>query len=686
MSTRDSAVHDSAVPDSMADGRQVTWLPTEEQRRASRLWDFMSWVAGHRNVRVADYREVWRWSVREPAEFWDAVRQYFGVVGEGFQGPALAEERMPGAVWYPNARLNFAENVLRHARDPRLAETTAVLTIDEDNAALELTWRQLATQVASLAAHLKRLGVEPGDRVAAVLPNLPEAVIGLLAAASIGAVWTINSPDLSAPSTLDRLLQLEPKILIGVDGYRFNGKDVHRLDHLAEVEAGLPGLRHTILVRHLNPASEPGAGPAATGRLDFAALVADDVEPACLRVPFDHPLWILFSSGTTGSPKGIVHGHGGMTLEALKGTGLNQDMGPGDRYYVAANTSWMVWNTLVNNLMSGASVVTYAGSPTHRRKDRQFEVIALTGATMFATGAAYLSLVEKSGLDPGKEWDLSLLRSILSTGSPLPDSTWRWVHEHVKRDIHLGSDTGGTDICSGFIGSNPLEPVHLGRLQGPLLGVAVEAWSEAGERVVGEVGEMVITRPMPSMPVSFWGDEDGTKYRGSYFEKFPGAWTQGDWITETPEGEFIVHGRSDATLNRLGVRLGSGDIYAALQHVPEVRDALVLGLEQPDGGYWMPLFVVLDDELTDELRTRINTTIREHTSHRHVPDDIIAAPGVPVTHALKKIEVPIKKLFTGHDPGTAVNRGSLANPEVVDWYVDQAQRFRTEGRPRTRMR
>ncbi|QXJ26430.1 acetoacetate--CoA ligase [Actinomadura graeca] len=670
----------------MADGRQLTWLPTEEQRRASRLWDFMAWVTRHRNVRPADYREVWRWSVREPADFWDAVRQYFGVVGEGFQGPALAEERMPGAVWYPHARLNFAENVLRHARDPRLAETTAVLTVDEDNAASALTWRQLAAQVTSLAAHLKRLGVEPGDRVAAVLPNLPEAVIGLLAAASIGAVWTINSPDLSAPSTLDRLLQLEPKILIGVDGYRFNGKDVHRLDHLAEVEAGLPGLRHTILVRHLDPAPEPGAGPVASGRLDFAALVADDVEPACLRVPFDHPLWILFSSGTTGSPKGIVHGHGGMTLEALKGTALNQDMGPGDRYYVAANTSWMVWNTLVNTLMSGASVVTYAGSPTHRRKDRQFEVIALTGATMFATGAAYLSLVERSGLEPGTEWDLSLLRSILSTGSPLPDSTWRWVHEQVKRDVHLGSDTGGTDICSGFIGSNPLEPVHLGRLQGPLLGVAVEARSEAGERVVGEVGEMVITRPMPSMPVSFWGDEDGAKYRGSYFEKFPGAWTQGDWITETPEGEFIVHGRSDATLNRLGVRLGSGDIYAALRHVPEVRDALVLGLEQPDGGYWMPLFVVLDDELTDELKTKINTTIREHTSHRHVPDDIIAAPAVPVTHALKKIEVPIKKLFTGHDPATAVNRGSLANPEVVDWYVDQAQRFRTEGRPRTRVR
>ncbi|MER5530777.1 acetoacetate--CoA ligase [Streptomyces sp. NPDC002677] len=663
----------NAVHDSTADGRQVTWQPTAEQRESTRLWDFMSWTAEHRDLRLTDYREVWQWSVREPAEFWDAVREYFGVVGEGFQGPALAEERMPGAVWYPHARLNFAENVLRHARDPRCADTTAVLTVDEDDTLSELTWRQLASQVASLAAHLKRLGVGPGDRVAAVLPNLPEAVVGLLAAVSIGAVWTINSPDLSAPATLDRLRQLEPKILIGVDGYRFNGREFPRLDHLAEVEAGLPGLQHTLLVRHL----EPGAEPVDSGHLDFAALVADDVEPSFARLPFDHPLWVLLSSGTTGTPKGIVHGHGGMTLEALKGTGLNQDMGPGDRYYVAANTSWMVWNTLVNNLMSGASVVTYAGSPTLRRKDRQFEIIALTGATMFATGAAYLSLVEKAALEPGKEWDLSRLRSLLSTGSPLPDSTWRWVHDHVKHDVHLGSDTGGTDICSGFIGSNPLEPVHLGRLQGPLLGVAVEARSEAGERVVGEVGELVVTRPMPSMPLFFWGDEDGARYRGSYFEKFPGAWTHGDWITETSEGEFIVHGRSDATLNRQGVRLGSGDIYAALRHVPEVRDALVIGVERPRGGYWMPLFVVLDDStpLSDELTARINATIRERTSHRHVPDDIIAAPAVPVTHAQKKTEVPVKKLFVGHDPDSAVDRGSLANPEAIDWYVEQARRF-----------
>jgi acetoacetyl-CoA synthetase len=664
-----------------ADTRQVTWQPTSEQRQQTRIWDFLSWVEATRSVHLADYRELWRWSVDDLSGFWDAVREYFDVVGEGFDGPALTEERMPGAVWYPGARLNFAENVLRYADSPGFCDTTAVLTIREDDSTSELTWHELRDRVASLAGRLRGLGVEPGDRVAAVLPNLPEAIIGLLATASIGAIWSINSPDLSATATLERLRQLEPTVLIGVDGYRFNGKDIDRVDYLAEVEAGLPFLAHTILVRNPDRAhSATTSENARAGRLDFSALVTDTVEPRYERVPFDHPLWVLFSSGTTGAPKGIVHGHGGITLEALKGTALNQNMGAGNRYYVAANTSWMVWNTLVNNLMSGASVVTYSGSPLFGSPDRQFDIIARTGTTMFATGAAYLSLVEKSGLEPGRTHDLSALASVMSTGSPLPGSTWRWVHDHVKHDVHLGSDSGGTDICSGFIGSNPLEPVHVGEIQGPLLGVAVEAWSESGRRVVGEVGEMVITRPMPSMPVFFWGDDDGSRYLGSYFEKFPGIWAQGDWITETMDGAFVVHGRSDATLNRAGVRLGSADIYAALQHIPDVRESLVIGLEQPDGAYYMPLFVVLADgcQLSEELEKRIRATIRDLASARHVPDDVILAPAIPVTHAQKKIEVPLKKLFSGHSPDTAINRGSLANPESIDWFVDRAERYLTE--------
>lgn len=654
----------------------VTWQPTREQVDGARLSGFMRWVEDRHQISLKNYRDVWTWSVTELSDFWDAVREYFGVVGEGFEGPALVEERMPGAVWYPNARLNFAENLLRHAKDPQLQDVPAIVDVDEDDSRRDITWSQLTGRVGALAEHLREIGVQPGDRVAAVLPNLPEAIIGLLASAAVGAVWTINSPDLSAQATLDRLAQLEPKVLIGADGYRFNGKAFDRLEHFAAVRAGLPTVKHAILVKKLNlelPAAEVGFE-----HRDFDSLTRTPVEPEYLRVPFDHPLWVLFSSGTTGAPKGIIHGHGGMTLEASKGCGLNQDMGPGDLYYVAANTSWMVWNTLVNNLMVGASVVTYAGSPTYGRADRQFQILARTGATMFATGAAYLNLAQKAGIHPGRDWDLSCLRAILSTGSPLPETTWQWVHDEVKEEVHLGSDTGGTDICSGFIGSNPLDPVYLGHLQGPLLGVAVQAWNEQGRPVVGEVGELVVSRPMPSMPVAFWGDTDGSRYRNSYFETFPGAWTQGDWITESEWG-FVVHGRSDATLNRQGVRLGSADIYAAVQQVPEVADSLVIGVEEPNGGYYMPLFVVLKDgaTLTQELSDRIGKTIRSRTSARHVPDTVIQVPGLPVTHAGKKIEIPIKRLFLGHAPEDVINLGSLSNPDTLDWFVQQALGYRS---------
>jgi acetoacetyl-CoA synthetase len=636
----------------------------------------MQWVGEHRGITLADYRQAWRWSVHDVSGFWDAVREYFGVAGTGFNGPALAFERMPGAVWYPSARMNFAENMLLHALTPACADMVAIRSITEDNLVRSLTWRQLHSQVASLATALRALGVQPGERVAAVLPNIPEAIVGLLATASLGAIWTINSPELSVTATLDRLDQLQPVVLIGASRYRFNGKDVDCRAQLYTLPDKLPSLRHTIVV---NDPDEADNAPSARELLDFAALVNDGAEAAYAPVPFDHPLWILFSSGTTGKPKGIVHGHGGMTLEALKFYGLNHDVGIGDVYYVGANTSWMVWNTLAYNLMCGASVVTYAGSPTYGRADRQFDIIARTGTTIFATGAAYLSRVQSAQLSPRRDWDLSQLRSIMSTGSPLPDSTWQWVHEHVKADVHLGSDSGGTEICSAFIGSNPLEPVHLGRLQGPELGVAVQAWDDSGARVIGEVGEMVITKPLPSMPVALWNDPDGARYSAAYFERFPGVWTHGDWITETPEGEFIVHGRSDATLNRGGVRLGSSDIYAALESVPEVLDALVVGAEEPDGGYYMPLFVVLAHgaELTDELATRIKATIRQHSSPRHVPDEIIAAPGVPLTHTLKKAEVPVKKLFAGHDPATAIAKGSLTNPDTIDFYIEQARRRRS---------
>lgn len=651
---------------------ETTWQP--DPAASTRMGSFIDFAAGRGapfEAGMRDHPTLWEWSVSDVSEFWDAVRAYFDVLGDGFSGPALAVERMPGAVWYPEARVNFAENVLRPALDPTRADEPAIIDVTEDDTVTRITWRELASWVAAAADQLTHAGVGPGDRVSAVLPNLPEALVGLLATASIGAVWSICSPDLAADAVVDRLAQLEPTVLIGATGYRFNGKHFDRREYLADVVTRLPTVRQLIVV-----GDRPDAPAWLVPSAGFASLPrAARPFPDFCRLPFDHPLWILFSSGTTGTPKGIVHGHGGILLEALKGTGLCQDMGQGDVYYVAANTSWMVWNTLVTNLASGATVVTYAGSPTFGSPARQFEIIERVGVTMFGVGAAYLALVEKSGTIPRDRWNLERLRSILSTGSPLAPSTWQWVHRAVKADVHLGSDSGGTDICSGFVGSNPISPVHLGESQGPLLGVAAEAWDSSGARVRGTVGELVITRPMPSMPLYLWNDATGERYRDSYFSTFPGVWVQGDWVTETQRGGFVVHGRSDATLNRQGVRMGTGDIYSALQDLPEIAASLVLGIERGDGDYWMPLFVTLSDgnDLDDRLRADISATIRMRASARHVPDAIIPCPAIPVTHAGKRIEVPLKKLFLGRPIDLEAVRGTLANPDALQWFVEYAR-------------
>lgn len=650
----------------------ITWSPTPAQINESKMADFARYSEIAFDRQLPDFRVLLDWSVTEVEEFWRSIQIYFDVLGDGFETTeVLKESVMPFASWFPGAKLNFAENVLRHARNPLTADETAIYQVEEDGSHTALTWAQLESQVASLAATFKELGVERGDRIAAVLPNVPEAVIGLLAAASIGAVWTINSPDLSAEASIRRVKQLEPKILVASDGYMFGGKAIDRRDHTSEVEAGLPSITATVLVRILDAQREPGImAVKEVERVAFDRSVDKQQAPAYERVDFNAPLWILFSSGTTGEPKGIVHGHGGMVLDGLKSICLHQDMGPGDVYYVAANTSWMVWNTLVQNLLAGAAIVTYGGSPKITGKDHHFQIISDFGVTMFATGAAYLTMVEKAGIDPRAGRDFSALRSILSTGSPLPPSTWRWVHDAVKSDVHLGSDSGGTDICGGFLGSNPMEPVHLGHLQGPLLGVAVEAHDENGQPLIDQVGAMAVTNPLPSMPIMLWGDADGARYNSSYFTEGDGVWMHGDWITRTSSGEFIVHGRADATLNRQGVRIGPSDIYDALTEIEELADYLVLGIEEGNGGYWMPLFVVLEDgaELDGDLQDRICSTLRTRASARHVPDEIIVAPEIPVTHTMKRLEVPLKKFFSPTAAGRELNRDSVKNPEALDWF------------------
>ena len=654
--------------------RQLLWEPSKERVAASRMSAYMDWLASERQLPFSSYAELWRWSVNDLDAFWRSIWDYFDILASAPATAVLGDRRMPGATWFPGAQLNWAENVLRHAD----RDGPAVTGLTEDREPIELSWAELAAQVASFAAALRELGVRPGDRVAAYLPNIPQAVVGLLATASLGAIWSCCAPDFGTKGVVDRFQQIAPAVLIAVDGFRFGGKDVDRGAVLDELREQLPSVRHTIVVRRRYPDR-----PAPPGTLAFDALTATSTAPHYEQVPFDHPLWILYSSGTTGLPKGIVQSHGGILLEHLKLDGLHFDIGPDGRVFIFASTAWMVWNVLVSALSVGATIITYDGSPVSPEPDAMFAICARQRVTWFGTGAAYLTICERAGTRPGDRYDLSALRSIMSTGSPLPDSVWHWVYDAVKRDVLLGSDCGGTDVCSAFIGSNPLLPVYAGEMQAPDLGVRVESWSDTGEPLVGEVGEMVVTAPMPSMPVAFWNDPDGSRYRDAYFDTFPGVWRHGDWLTVTRNGTYVVHGRSDSTINRGGVRMGSADIYAAVDALPEIAGSLGIGAEMPGGDYYMPLFVVLSPgaELSDELRNRIRRAIREQVSPRHVPDDIVPVEAVPATVTGKRLEVPIKRLIQGVPPDKAVNRATVANPDVLDWYVDFAARVRSRLTP-----
>ncbi|MGW8814586.1 acetoacetate--CoA ligase [Gordonia terrae] len=649
---------------------EVLWTPSPERVAATRMADYQRCLDSERDVHTETFDELWQWSVDDPSAFWDSIWKYFDVVASAQPTAVLDGVEMPGATWFPDARLNWAENILRHAD----RDEPAVIALNESPSVLTTTWRELEQRVANVADNFRRLGVRPGDRVAAVLPNITETVIAVFATASVGAVWSCCAPDFGVKGLTDRFAQIEPTILIGVDGYRFNGKVQDRREAVESLAAELPTVRHTVMVRNL--VDEHLEIPE--GIRDFADLTTGDATPVYEQVAFDHPLWVLYSSGTTGLPKGIVHSHGGILLESLKANALHYDLGPDDRVFIAASTAWVVWNMLIDAMTTGCAIVTYDGSPTLGRPDHQLEICAEQRVTRFGTGAAYLTLCEKAAASPRTDFDLTALRSIMSTGSPLPDTTWRWVYEHVSGDVHLGSDSGGTDVATAFIGANPMSPVVTGELQGPCLGVAVEAWNDAGEPVIDQVGEMVITAPMPSMPIYFWNDPDQLRYRSAYFEEFPGVWRHGDWITRTDRGSFQVHGRSDSTLNRGGVRMGSADVYQAIETLPEIAESLVIGAELPGGDYHMPLFVVLKPgyELTDDLIDKIRDTIRRNVSPRHVPDDILDVPAIPATRTGKRLEIPVKKLIQGTPPETAINRATVADTGTLDWYVDYAERFR----------
>lgn len=641
----------------MASPPKTLWRPSEALLNDCRLADYMKWLAAERNLAFDDYQSLWRWSVDQVGEFWQSIVDFFEVEFHSPPTELLSNHDLPGARFFPGATLNYAEQALRHS-----SSHPAVIYRAEAGVRQEIGWNDLNEQVARVRAGMARIGVGVGDRVVAYLPNNPESLIAMLAAASLGAAWSSCPPEFGVESVLDRFRQIEPKLLIGTDSYRYGGKTFDRRVQLEQIAAGMSTLEAKVLSRPGSQVSTPVPGWVTWEELSSA------YQPIAFEaVPFDHPLWILYSSGTTGLPKPIIHGHGGIVLEHLKVLALHSDIRPGDRFFWYSTTGWMMWNYLVSGLMVGATVVLYDGSPTHPDLNAIFALADEEDVTYLGMSAPLIMACRKRGLSPRSQFGFESLRSIGSTAAPLPPEGFHWVYEEVKRDVLLGSVSGGTDVCSAFLVSCPLLPVRAGELQVPALGAKIEAWDEAANSVVDEVGELVITEPLPSMPTGFWNDPEGVRYRESYFERYPGVWCHGDWIRIDKHGRSVVYGRSDSTLNRGGVRIGTSDFYRVLESLPELIDSLVIdtGTLGKPGELW--LFValaeghILDEVLVDRLRRKLRTQL----SPRHVPDQIRSVSEIPSTLSGKKLEVPIKRILSGTPLDRAVTIGALKNPRAL---------------------
>ena len=643
---------------------EILWAPPADARSRFELGRYLEWLRAARGLDFAGYHEVHRWSVTDLEGFWGSLWDFFEIRAETPYERVLGSDRLPGAEWFPGARLNYAAHMLGRDED---VDSVAVVARSQTRGPRELTFGELRDQVARARAGLQRLGVGPGDRVVAYLPNIPETLVAFLATASLGAVWATCAPEFGSRAVLDRLGQLEPTILLAVSGYRWGDRFIDRTEQVAAVRAGLPSLRHVVHVPYAG-----GDGDMLPDALSFDGLLADTGPLEFDPVPFAHPLYVLFSSGTTGLPKPIVHGHGGILIEHCKNLGLCFDVHRGDRLLFFTTTAWMMWNALVSALLLRASIVMIDGNPGYPDLSFQWELAEETGATCFGLSPAFTMACRKEGLQPGRRYDLSSVRTVVEAGSPLPLEGYEWLYEQLGPDVFLNVGSGGTDVCTGIVSGYPLLPVYAGEMAAPCLGVDAVAFDPEGRPVVGELGELVIRRPMPSMPLGFWNDPDGSRYRAAYFEHYPGVWRHGDWILFTERGSSVITGRSDATLNRGGVRLGTSELYGVVEEFDEVLDSLVVHLEATDD---LLLFVVLREgiELDDGLRERLTDALRTNLSPRHRPDEIVAVPAIPRTLTGKKLELPVKRIISGAPVADVVSREALADPAAIEAFLGYAR-------------